>query len=241
MIYIITPCFLTVIVAAILGVIKIYLKNVSSFFDNILYFAMIFCIISLIPFKGSDIKHLWNYFFNKPTFKTIFNTLRLGYALTFSDINYDEFIKLEHVNDKVSKEILDEYMALHIKCAIILLLLSKHEIPKEINDTYMNYYEKGSDKYKILFAIYTRLLKKEIDFSVYELLDKSSKSITYEQFFLEVLMGREKDSGKLSEKLDEEIEKYEAIGIKDAYALEKKLYKAMSKEIIGHNNIKGKK
>lgn len=231
-IYIITPWVLTVIGTLILWIIKSYFEIQNLVWDCAFYMGVLYCIWSIFPIKGSDLYYFWMYFLDKERVGMIFHTLKLNYALIFSDINIDEFLKQRKIPENIRMEFLEDYLCAHMKCSILLLLMGKGEISREMEQSYLAFWEKAQAEYQVLFGIYTWLATGENYLANEKWNDRNQGKLSYENVFFQILSGKEKSIDKLLEQFKSVTMKFEAIGIKEPYKLEKELYVAKAKKVI---------
>lgn len=89
-----------------------------------------------------------------------------------------------------------------------------------------------------MYAIYVYLLNGNDEVWKKNIQD-SKESSMYEYYFGRLLMGSDANINSMIDKFDNEIRKYENIGIKDAYKMEKELYTAMVLKTITKNGKEG--
>ena len=214
----ITPVVGTLFLTVISGVIK----GNSIELEFMLYMGMLFTLWSLIPFQGSDIYYMWLYIFKRSEFKAVFEGIQLGYGLIYGDINVPAYCGIEFPNLEPDNEIMQNWMGLHLEYAIILVMTKNYNAIGKNRKRYGAYLDYASEEYKILFEIFTCLLNENDHKIQHKISDISN--MTYEEYFLRILSGEEKDVGELKEKIDKELMEFEQLGFKDAYKLKKQLY-----------------
>lgn len=118
-----------------------------------------------------------------------------------------------------------------LKYDINLILMGKYRESKNMSVFYGASARRFSLECKIVYAIYVYLLTGNDDVWKNSIKDAKESSM-YEYCFGRLLMESNANINSMIDKFDNEIHKYENIGIQDAYQLEKELYTAMVRKTI---------
>lgn len=232
--YLIVPYIVTFITTGILFFIKMNDSCDNIVFNCMLYMGGFYCLWCIIPIKGSDLYYAWLYIFKRNQFDAIYNTLLLNYALIYGDMNYERYLMMKIPNLRLDSEVMQDWFFSNLKYDIDLILMKKNRESKNISIFYGDSFKYFSLDCKIVYAIYVYLLNGNDEVWKKNIQD-SKESSMYEYYFGRLLMGSDANINSMIDKFDNEIRKYENIGIKDAYKMEKELYTAMVRKTITKN------
>lgn len=229
--YLTMPYIITFITTGILLFIEMNNVCDNIVFNCVMYMGMFYCLWCVIPIKGSDLYYAWLYIFKRNQFDVIYNTLLLNYALIYSDMEYNKYFMIKISTLKIDSEVLQDWFFSRLKYDIDLILLVKYRESKNMKVLYDNYFTNFSLECKIMYAIYVYLLDGNDE--VWKNNIQNIKELPiYEFYFGKLLLESDANINIMIDKLDNEIHKYENIGIKDAYQLEKELYTTMVRKTI---------
>ena len=134
-------------------------------------------------------------------------------------------------NLKMDSEVTQDWFFASLKYNIDLILMGKYRESKNMRELYNNYFTSFSLECKIMYAIYVYLLNGNDEVWKNNIQDIKELPM-YEYYFGKLLLESDANINSMIDKLDNEIHKYENIGIKDAYQLEKELYTTMVRRTI---------
>lgn len=229
--YLTMPCIFTFITTGIFLFIKMNYVCNNIVFNCMMYMGIFYCLWCIIPIKGSDLYYVWLYILKRNQFDVIYNTLVLNYALIYSDMEYERYFMIKMPNLKMDSEVTQDWFFASLKYNIDLILMGKYRESKNMRELYNNYFTSFSLECKIMYAIYVYLLNGNDEVWKNNIQDIKELPM-YEYYFGKLLLESDANINSMIDKLDNEIHKYENIGIKDAYQLEKELYTTMVRRTI---------
>ncbi|MCI9127572.1 MAG: hypothetical protein HFG28_10305 [Eubacterium sp.] len=234
LVYLIVPYIFTFIATGML-----FFTNMNYTCDNIVFNCMVYmgifyCLWCIIPIKGSDLYYAWIYILKRSQFDAIYNTLVLNYALIYSDMNYEKYFMMKIPNLRLESEVMQDWLFSSLKYDIDLILMGKYRESKNMKAFYGDSFVYFSLGCKIVYAIYVYFLTGNDEVWRNNIQDVKEPYM-YEYCFGRLLIESDVDINLMIDQFDNEIHKYENIGIKDAYKLEKELYTAMVRRTITKN------
>ncbi len=221
--YIILPYALTLITIATLLFVKLKYGWDSVVLDCTFSMGVFYVLWSIIPIEGSDLYYLWIYAFKRNIFDAIYEVLLLNYAHIFGDMNDEKYNVMKIPDLSLDSEHMQSLICARLKYDVDLILMGKYVDDKNVNAFYSKAYKQLSDECKMMYAIYVYLLTGNDDVWLNSI-NHTDPPSSYEYYFGKILIEGDSNINIMIERFDEELCKFQDIGIKDAYKLEKELY-----------------
>ena len=239
-IFIITPLLFTILlVAGALYINKLYID--ATYFNVLCFLGVLYCILSIIPIKGTDGYYLWMYLFRKEEFETFLQVMVLCYAQIFSDdcnkkYHIESLAYWRNIKDNKIKQ---DYLEMILQIQSLRLYKNGKEnsisLPNIIENEAKAAYINGSVEYKSIYLFY-QYIKGEDNNKIineYQQFQRElDSSKVWAACFLHILLGKKKDLNELEYSIKCEKSKYEKYGVVNSYHDTEKMYLDKAKFLL---------